>query len=140
MLVLTRAFFVNSEIYMAFLLNSQAQGASGKMNNLPKHHGAVPPEARGPMQLHRLHRLKASPAHIYGCYSSPTSRSWWITHWTQRQRRGCNNTVMKNHLRPVAPLPKGQGAMLPLCPRSLSSLFTQHRGTWKKSGLFHVYK
>jgi len=24
------------------------------MNNLPKHHGAGPPEARGPMQLHRL--------------------------------------------------------------------------------------
>jgi len=39
---------------MAFLLNSQAQGASDKMNNLPKHHGARPPEARGPMQLHRL--------------------------------------------------------------------------------------
>jgi len=31
------------------------------MNNLPKHHGAEPPEARGPMQLHRLHRLKAGP-------------------------------------------------------------------------------
>jgi len=39
---------------MAFLLNSQSQGASGKMNNLPKHHGAGTPEARGPMQLHRL--------------------------------------------------------------------------------------
>jgi len=37
---------------MAFLLNSQAQGVSGKMNQLPKHH------ARGPMQLHRL---KAGP-------------------------------------------------------------------------------
>jgi len=31
------------------------------MNNLPKHHGAGPPEAPGPIQLHRLHRLKASP-------------------------------------------------------------------------------
>jgi len=41
-LVLTRAFFVNNEIYMAFLLNSQAQGVSGKMNKLPKHHGAGP--------------------------------------------------------------------------------------------------
>jgi len=29
--------------------------------------------------------------HIYGCYSSPTSHSWWIAHSTQRQRRGCNN-------------------------------------------------
>jgi len=47
---------------MAFLLNYPAQGVSGKMNNLPKHHGAGPPEARGPMQLHRLHRLKAGPA------------------------------------------------------------------------------
>jgi len=26
----------------------------------------------------------------YGCYSSCTSRSWWIAHSTQRQRRGCN--------------------------------------------------
>jgi len=42
LLVLTRAFFVHSEIYVAFLLNSQAQGVSGKMNNLPKHHGAGP--------------------------------------------------------------------------------------------------
>ena len=61
LLVLTRAFFVINEIYMAFVLNSQAQGVSGKMNILPKHHGAGPPEARGPMQLHRLHRLKAGP-------------------------------------------------------------------------------
>ena len=30
--------------------------------------------------------------HIYGCYSSRTSRSWWIAHSTQRQPRGCNNT------------------------------------------------
>jgi len=29
------------------------------MNNLPNHHGPGPPEARGPMQQHRLHRLKA---------------------------------------------------------------------------------
>jgi len=27
---------------MVFVLNSQAQGASGKMNNLPTHHGAGP--------------------------------------------------------------------------------------------------
>jgi len=43
---------------MSFLLNSQAQGVSGKMNNLPKHHGTGPPKARGPMQLHPL---KAGP-------------------------------------------------------------------------------
>ena len=44
---------------MAFLLNSQAEGPVylAKMNNLPKHlRGA--PEARGPMQMHRL---KAGP-------------------------------------------------------------------------------
>jgi len=32
-----------------------------KINNLPNHHGAGLPEARGPMQSQRLHRLKASP-------------------------------------------------------------------------------
>ena len=32
------------------------------MNNLPKHHGAGPAEAWGPMQLRRLHRLKTGPA------------------------------------------------------------------------------
>jgi len=59
-----RAFFINSEIYMAFLLNSEAQGVSGKMNILPKYHGTGPPEAWGPMQLHWLHRLKADlPGH-----------------------------------------------------------------------------
>jgi len=26
------------------------------------------------------------------CCSSRTSRSWWITHSIQRQRRGCSNT------------------------------------------------
>jgi len=31
------------------------------MNNMPKHHGRGPPEARGPMQLHRP---KAGPAHF----------------------------------------------------------------------------
>jgi len=46
---------------MAFLLNSEAQGVSGKMNSLQKHDGAGPLEARGPMQLHPLHRLKAGP-------------------------------------------------------------------------------
>jgi len=31
--------------------------------------------------------------HIYGCYSSHTSRSWWIAHSTQRHRRGCNKVL-----------------------------------------------
>ena len=30
--------------------------------------------------------------HIYGCCSSHTSRSWWIAHSMQRQRRGCNSS------------------------------------------------
>jgi len=34
-----------------------------KMNNLPKHRGMGPQEARDPMQLHRVHRLKADPDH-----------------------------------------------------------------------------
>jgi len=41
-LILTRALFVNNETYKPFLLNSQAQGAFGKMNNLPKHQSAGP--------------------------------------------------------------------------------------------------
>jgi len=42
------------------------------MNNLPKHHGAGPPEARGPMQLHRLHRLKAGPGCVIMIYCLTT--------------------------------------------------------------------
>jgi len=32
-----------------------------KINKVSKRHGARFPEARGPMQPHRLHRLKAGP-------------------------------------------------------------------------------
>ena len=31
------------------------------MNNLSNHHGPGPPEARGPMYLHRLHWLQDGP-------------------------------------------------------------------------------
>jgi len=34
---------------------------------------------------------------INGCYSSRTSRSWWIAHSTQRQPRGCNNVTEVFH-------------------------------------------
>jgi len=34
------------------------------MNNLAKHHGVGPPEARGPMHLHRLHRLRLAMAAV----------------------------------------------------------------------------
>jgi len=33
---------------------------------------------------------------FYGCYSSGTSRSWWIAHLTQRQRRCCNRTKLEH--------------------------------------------
>jgi len=51
---------------MAFLLNSQAQGVSGKMNNLLKHHGARPLEARGLMQLHRPWVRMANTVRVAG--------------------------------------------------------------------------
>ena len=31
--------------------------------------------------------------HIYGCYSSCISCSWWISHSTQCQRRGCDKSM-----------------------------------------------
>ena len=40
------------------------QGVSGKNEQPSKRHGAGPPEARGPMQPHRLHRFKAGPAAV----------------------------------------------------------------------------
>jgi len=41
--------------------------------------------------------------HIYvWCCSSRTSRSWWITHLTQHQRRGCNN--IPSFLQRTAPI------------------------------------
>jgi len=43
---------------------------------------------RSPRPLHI-----ACSCHIYWCYSSRTSRLWWIAHSTQRQPRGCNTTL-----------------------------------------------
>ena len=40
--------------------------------------------------------------HVYGCCSSLTSRSWWITHSTQRQWTGCNN--IPSFLQRTAPI------------------------------------
>ena len=38
------------------------------------------------------HSIIACSRHVYvWCYSSHTSRSWWITQSTQHHRRGCNN-------------------------------------------------
>jgi len=43
--------------------------------------------------MRRNHSIIACSRNVYKlyCCSSPTSRSWWITHSTQRHRRGCNN-------------------------------------------------
>jgi len=46
---------------MAFLLNSQAQGVSGKYEQSTQTPWRGASEVRGPMQLHRLHWLKAGP-------------------------------------------------------------------------------
>ena len=66
-LVLTRAFFVNNEILKAFLANSQAQGVSGKNEQSTQTPWRGAPEARGPMQLHWLHWLKAGPVNSLFC-------------------------------------------------------------------------
>ena len=50
---------------MAFLLNSQAQGVSGKNEQSTQTLWRGAPEARKPMQLHRLHRLEAGPVYIF---------------------------------------------------------------------------
>jgi len=42
-------------------------------------------------RLGGLALIQSGPAHIYGCYSPRTSRSWWIAHSTQLQPRGCNS-------------------------------------------------
>ena len=36
--------------------------------------------------------------HIWWCYSSRTSRSWWIIQSTQHHRRGCNKTIKIHYL------------------------------------------
>jgi len=46
------------------------------MHNLSKYHGAGLPEARGPMQPHRLHRHKAGLG--YGCaFTLNSSKQFW---------------------------------------------------------------
>jgi len=46
----------------------------------------------------RDHSIIACSRHIYECYSSRTSRSWWMEHSAQRQRRGCNSTYFESVL------------------------------------------
>jgi len=57
-----------------------------KRNNLLNHHGAGPLEARGPMQPHRLHSLKAGPGRMnIGCriwefHSRLGSSQCWVAY------------------------------------------------------------
>jgi len=62
---------------MAFLLNSQAQGVSGKNEQSTQTPWRGAPEVRGPMQLHRLHRLKAGPAqHFHISFNCVIYKTW----------------------------------------------------------------
>ena len=46
--------------------------------------------------------LLLARATIFWCYSSRTSRSWWITQSTQHHRRGCNN--IPSFLQRISPI------------------------------------
>jgi len=50
-------------------------------------------QARTEIMCHNHSYCLFTP-HIYWCYSSRTSRSWWITHWPQCQQRYCNNILL----------------------------------------------
>ena len=68
MFVLTRALFANNEILSAVSTEFERKEYLAKMNYYPNTwrgapRGAGPPEARGPKQPHRLHRLKAAPGY-----------------------------------------------------------------------------
>jgi len=82
----------------------RSESPSGKCAKL--HAMAAASNNKDHMPLSLYYRLFVP--HIYGCYSSRTSRSWWITHSTQCQPRGCNNMQQFNHsyLRSVR-LPSG---------------------------------
>ena len=51
-----------SNVISRFCWILECKGYLAKVNNLPNDRGTGPPEARGPMQPHRLHRLQAGPA------------------------------------------------------------------------------
>ena len=63
-LVLMRTFFINNEICMAFLQNSQAQFSRCIWQIWAIYTKTMTrgPRGAGPMELHRLHRFKAGPA------------------------------------------------------------------------------
>ena len=50
-------------------------------------------QQRSPDEINLL-LLVCATYTVYGRYSSRTSRSWWIAHSTQRQRRGCSTTYV----------------------------------------------
>jgi len=64
--VQTRYLFANNEIYKLLLQYSERKEYLEKMNKLPKHHCAGPPEARGPQrrgaQCSRIGCISLRPA------------------------------------------------------------------------------
>ena len=63
MFILTRALFANNEILSDVSTEFERKEYLAKRSTIQTH-GAGPSEARGPMQPHRLHRLKAGPGHM----------------------------------------------------------------------------
>jgi len=59
MFVLTKVLFAHNEILSAVSTEFERKGVFGKNELLSKH------MARGRMQPHRLHRLKAGPAYMH---------------------------------------------------------------------------
>jgi len=83
---------------MAFLLNSQAQGVSGKNEQFTQIPWRGAAEARGPIQLHRLHRRKAGPD--YGTLNLMLSEnvSNLISGWHQSFTLYASRTAKKHQV------------------------------------------
>ena len=108
MLVPTRAFFVNNEIYMAFLMNSQAQGVSGKNEQFTQTPWCRVPEVRGPMQVHRLHRRKAGPDYCTLNLMLSENVSNLLAGWYQSFTLYASRTAKKHQVLYLYPREDGQ--------------------------------
>jgi len=96
---LKRYAAINGERYSVAIGKARAACAR---SFAPSSSAAITPRIRYSLRsiVHKLisakllrhdHSIIACSRHIYYC-SSRTSRSWWITHSTQRYRRGCNSS------------------------------------------------
>jgi len=83
---LTWHMFLNSALHKILLRSESPSGKCAKLRTVAASNNRV----HMPRSLY--HCLFALHIYIY-CCSSRTSRSWWITQSTQRQRRGSNNAV-----------------------------------------------